>query len=118
MAPQINPLRRPRVNVSLLGKYVDKVVTIIGTVDSVDGSNSKIIVSDGTINCISPAGISDLAIGGVYEFIGKVLSDHSVKVYYATGQTKPVPAELEMRLLKLREGAAREIFYPNSKQEV
>lgn len=118
MAPKVSSIVRPRVNVSLLNKYVDKYVTVLGTVESIDGSNSKIIVSDGAIECISTSVIQEFAIGDAYEITGKVLPDHTVKIYRADHMPKALPADLEGRLLRLREGAAKELFFRASKTEV
>lgn len=106
----------PRVNASNLKNYIDKRVLLIGKLDSQTGSESKFLVSDGAVNVHIGTAVGELEIGGVYQIMGQVSDDVSLKAFQVVplnGATELPPKDLESRLLALRGGPAKAaIFMP------
>ena len=102
----VSPLAR--VNASSLKDHVDKRILLIGKVDSQNGSEATFQLSDGTANIHVGSAITSLELGAIYQVLGQVSDDNSVKAFQVTklDTTSLPPKEFEDRLYALRNGPA------------
>lgn len=104
-----------RVNAGLLKKHIDKRVLLIGRLDSQEGSEARFQASDGVVNAHIGSALGELKIGAVYQILGQVTDDTSVKAFQVLDlkTTELPPAEFERRVYEMREGPAKhDIFAP------
>jgi len=103
----------PRATAKTLPNYVEKNVLVIGKVDQVEDTEVTLELSDGKIIVHIGTALPPLELGNVYEFMGKVVDDSSMKALSVVNiRADSLPnAELEQRLGILRAGmAGRELF--------
>ena len=99
-----------RVSSKDLRDHLTEHVLLVGKVESLDGSEAKFLTHDGAVIVHAGTGIVPLEMGGVYQVVGRVIDDSSLKAFTATripADDLP-PADFMRRLLALRSGPARE----------
>lgn len=113
MSSSANPL--PRTTAKGLSSYLNQSVLIIGKLDSQQGSEATFTLNDGSVTVHAGTAISPLVHGNVYQVLGKVIDDSSIKALFVTslGTTDLPPADIEQRLIKLRQAPImKPIFAP------
>lgn len=115
MSSSANPL--PRTTVKGFSSYLNQSVLIIGKLDSQQGSEATFTLNDGSITVHAGTAIGPLELGAVYQVLGKVIDDSSLKAHTVTKlrTTELPPVDIEQRLLKLRQAALmKSIFAPQT----